>query len=535
MKKRRDKTKAAIYMRYSSHNQDGGCSIELQTTAILKYAHEQNLSIDPNDVYKDEAKSGTKEAGRDDFLRMIAEAPSKDFGTILIYKYSRFSRDVETSLRQEKELGKLGVSLIAVTEDFGSTASGKMLKVISATMAEVEVKTLAENVSRGLKERAKECKHTGGKPPLGFALDENKKLILGNADDVEAVKLIFSLRANSYQYSEIIKELEKKGLNRTATGRPFSKNSLTEILRNPKYKGTYIYNRAVSPFDGKRNNHEEKPVEEQIVIPGGCPQIVSSEIFDKVQEMRKRGQGGCNAKRIYLLSGKIQCGVCGKRFIVQYRNPVPGKRNKASASYLCSGKKNRPGHHCSNPSISMENLDKTVIGLVGDFLAQNDDKVYQAVNAHVLKKKQEAEEKISTLSKRLSSVVQKTENINTAIIQGIYNDTLKEQFDALSRQRFTLEKEIASLESEGKAEVISKESITKVLDEFRSRIYSVDQRLVKKALQEIVKKIVIDEKDIKVTLNVTFFHGSNQYNIGRNYEIDRCVFQPSCRQILKSA
>ena len=68
------------------------------------------------------------------------------------------------------------------------------------------------------------------------------------------------------------------------------------------------------------------------------------------------------AKRVYLLSGKIRCGVCGNLYTGNYRPPFidkNGREKAAYASYRCSRKKS--SIDCSNREIEQTLLDNLVL------------------------------------------------------------------------------------------------------------------------------------------------------------------------------
>lgn len=92
---------------------------------------------------------------------------------------------------------------------------------------------------------------------------------------------------------------------RTRLGNTFSKETLYEMLRNEKYNGVYVFSRAASKDElGRRNNHLDKPIEDQIRIPGGMPKVVDDDTFARVQAIltsRKR-HGRRDGKRKYLLT-----------------------------------------------------------------------------------------------------------------------------------------------------------------------------------------------------------------------------------------
>jgi len=52
--------------------------------------------------------------------------------------------------------------------------------------------------------------HTGGCPPLGYDVDENRHLTI-NEHEAEAVRIIFEMFAEGYGYTAIIKYLNEHG------------------------------------------------------------------------------------------------------------------------------------------------------------------------------------------------------------------------------------------------------------------------------------------------------------------------------------
>ncbi len=73
---------------------------------------------------------------------------------------------------------------------------------------------------------------------------------------------------------------------KTRRGLPFAKNSLYEILRNERYTGVYLYIKDTRKNPkGKYVRHGgEYDPNAVIRVPGGMPQIISEEDFNKVQE-----------------------------------------------------------------------------------------------------------------------------------------------------------------------------------------------------------------------------------------------------------
>ena len=142
--------------------------------------------------------------------------------------------------------------------------------------------------------------------------------------------------AAGYGYSEIISWLNDHGYT-TKRGTMFVKNGLFSILCNEKYVGTYVYNRAVPrKFKSAAYKGKWKPAEEIVKVPGGCPAIISQELFDKVQNIKaanKRRAGRYYSKEFYLLTGIVFCGICGRRYQGNMR--LSGKSKCRFAAYRC--------------------------------------------------------------------------------------------------------------------------------------------------------------------------------------------------------
>lgn len=102
---------------------------------------------------------------------------------------------------------------------------------------------MSKNTRAALLESAKDCKHLGGTPPIGYSvtlegyyeIDETKAPI---------VRDIYRYYLNGMGYDDILNHLQQQGY-KTSNGNDFSKSAVHAILTNPKYMGTYTYDRTM--------------------------------------------------------------------------------------------------------------------------------------------------------------------------------------------------------------------------------------------------------------------------------------------------
>ena len=290
--------------------------------------------------------------------QMIADSSSHSFNILLVHKLDRFARNRYDSAVYKRELRKNGVTVYSVLENLDNSPESVMMESVLEGMSEYYSQNLAREVMKGMKETALQCKHTGGKPPLGYDVDPTTHKLIINPQEAEAVRLIFSLYGEGRGYSEVLATLHDMGY-KTKNGKEFQKNSLYSILTNPKYSGIYVFNRSsAKSITGTRNTHLLKDNEDIITVDGGVPQIVDEETFIAVQrriDSHKHTGGRANAKTSYLLSGKVYCHECGRAMVGNTR--YSGRNKARYVTYRCPSKR----YNCSNKEINQEHLERYVI------------------------------------------------------------------------------------------------------------------------------------------------------------------------------
>jgi DNA invertase Pin-like site-specific DNA recombinase len=291
--------RAAQYVRMSTDYQQ--YSIENQAVVIATYAELHKLTIVR--TYRDEGESGLKFENRAGLTELIDDVRSgqTDFGHLLVFDVSRWGRfqDVDESAHYEFICRKAGIKVAYCAEQFDNDGSllSSIVKNIKRVMAaefsrELSAKVLAGalrlaslgfkmggSVAYGLQRRVVDEKsRPKGVLKAGerkFLITDRVRLGPGAPDQVEVVKWIFEEYLRHKSQATIARELNRRGVL-TNRGGPWRQNSISALLHNEAYIGTFIYNRDTEKLGAKRTHN---PRDLWIRSEGAIEPIVERDVF----------------------------------------------------------------------------------------------------------------------------------------------------------------------------------------------------------------------------------------------------------------
>ena len=489
--------KVVLYARVSSERQaEKDLSIASQLKALRKYALEKGW-----EVYKefvDEAESA-RSANRPAFKEMIALAKQrhKFFDAILVWKLSRFARNREDSIIYKSLLRRFGISVISINEQVDETPAGKLLEGMIEVIDEFYSTNLAQDTLRGMKENAERGYHSGGSIPIGY---KAKKIMDGNnektrlePDEVFApvVKRIFQMCMDGMGAKEIVKTLNNEGL-RTNRGKLWGKNNIYYILKNEVYKGTMVWNRQ-SKSQGHSMPNDPKEV---IRIENNHPALVSSEAFEKVQEiLRKRSPEITHPRTInsdYLLSGFLYCGKCGFRMV--------GCAAKSSKFfyYACHNYLKRGKDVCNAKLINKNRLETLVIDRVkaNILTEENLTELVRLTNEEIGEAKDAYGERLAVIDGQLEDLRGRFHKLYDALETGRLEmedlapriKELKTQIDNLETKRVDLVESIR----DAKVELLEASVVKAYVDDLKSLLSRGSIVEQKSFLRSFVKRIEVN-------------------------------------------
>jgi len=487
--------KAVAYYRFSSDNQRQE-SIMAQRRAVEEYASKNDIAIIKE--YIDEAITATTD-DRPQFLQMISDITSELYTIelLLVHKLDRFARNRTDSAIYKQKLSTKGVKLLAVDQPLGDSPEDALLEGLLESMNEFYSRNLGREVEKGMRETALQAKHTGGKPPLGYDLSSDKKLIL-NPIEAEIVKSIFEMAATGEGYGHIIKKLNDSGA-RTKNGKPFGKNSIHDILKNEKYTGTYVFNRTTRKSQlGKRNNHKSKTDDKIIKIPNAIPEIIPFTQWQKVQSILESRKFLCpraNDKTIYILTGKLFCGKCGAAYTGV--GTVAGRNKIYYRLYRCVNKKQNKT--CDNKDVRKETIENYVLEYIEKtFNPKNIRELMCRMQEYQQRKTNDYTHEIIQVKNKISGTETQINNLLSAIADGYLKGSIAgPKLDILNRDKEQLELRLNE---------VSRKNITFTEEDVLGYVKLIQQMLAerndpimcKKVIDICIKKIILNADDYKI-------------------------------------
>ena len=509
--------KCYIYTRVSTAVQVDGYSLDAQKTALYRYAACHDMEI--VEEYCDAGISGGSIRGRRDFQRMLDdvmdEKDSVDF--VVVFKLSRFGRNVADVLRSIQYLRDYDVDLVSIDEGIdSSTSSGRLMISILSAVAEMEKENIRCQFNAGKMQKFKNGGWTGGGVPYGYRSDGGRLLIV--KEEAEVVRLIF----NSYLegdngISTVVNILNAKGL-RPKKRETYNRSSVISILKNPLYCGDMYYNR--------RTNIKGAKPKEVIYSKGIHEPIISEEVFynaqDKLTERSKKTPEVKEPERISLLSGLVKCPLCGVGMVAVH-NRTKSKRVDGGVSayhgYMCNNHRKLNGRTCSyDRQLNQHVIDDAVteyVGKIGNLTSFND------YMSNLLAREEDYEE-IETRLRQLRKSYYHTEHNKDRVNANIDGldvlsdsyaddlDRLMNEADSLYDEMGRIEDEITKLEKyrdsiqEGR---ITLEKINAYLDSFPELIQKMDCHEKRKMFRFLIERIdVFPERrdDGKIIKSITF-------------------------------
>lgn len=346
---------AAAYIRVSTDDQIE-FSPASQLEKIRLYAERNQILLPKEFIFVDEGISGRKTKNRPAFNEMIglAKRQPKPFDVILVWKFSRFARNREDSIVYKSMLRKEhNIDVVSVSEDIGDDKLSILIEAIIEAMDEFYSINLAEEVKRGMTEKAKR----GGVlsiPGFGYKVENGEYVVV--PEEAEIIQKVFNDYVNGKGLLTIAKALNAMGI-KTHRGNKIENRTVEYWLNNPLYIGKTRWNP-----DGKLSRNYT--ADTAIITDGSHKSIIDIKTWDKaqkkMQEQKARFKKYFNSDRKGLshwLTGILRCEKCGK--VLSYQGGYFG------CSERSRGKCDGVGY------IKAEKISNIILGILSEIELPN--------------------------------------------------------------------------------------------------------------------------------------------------------------------
>ena len=316
----KQRKKCFIYTRVSTSMQVDGYSLDGQKDRLRKYADYQDYQIVGE--YSDEGKSGKNVEGRPEFLKMLRDIESGEYGVsfVLVFKLSRFGRNAADVLTSLQRMQDYGVNLICVEDGIDSSKdAGKLMISVLSAVAEIERENILVQTMEGRRQKAREGKWNGGFAPYGYKLENGELLI--EPEEAEVVRIIFDKYTSTPMGTQKIAQwLNEHGYRKIQRHNnkleSFTSSFVVGVIDNPVYFGKIAYGRRHNEkIPGTRNEYHVVRTGNYMLTDGHHEPIVSEETWRAAHVQRestnKKQPKTHSLEHEHVLSGILKCPVCG--------------------------------------------------------------------------------------------------------------------------------------------------------------------------------------------------------------------------------
>lgn len=234
---------AVIYTRVSTEEQaKHGYSLAKQELECKNFAVRNGYGI--LKIFKEEGVSA-KSTNRPKLQELIKYCieNKKIVDYIIVWRFDRFTRNLEDQTALFSKLSKYGIRVLSVTENNEENATGNLMRNIIGSFAQYENDVKSERVKAGMQQAFLEGNWLW-KAPIGYKM-VNKKLYQDDKTAPIIRKVFEDFATGMYRQTDLLQYLKENNIKLSA-------NSLCELLRKPLYYG-YLVNKKYSDIPVKAN------------------------------------------------------------------------------------------------------------------------------------------------------------------------------------------------------------------------------------------------------------------------------------------
>ena len=507
--------KTALYCRLS---QDDGLdgdsnSIQNQKSILQRFAEDHHF---PNPCfYVDDGFSGGN-FQRPAFQQMIADMENGEIGIIVTKDLSRLGRNqLHTGLYIEERFPMFGVRYIAINDNVDTeNAESNDLMPFKNLFNEWFIRDTSRKIRAVLKAKAERGERLGTRAPYGYIKDPETKKLAVDDEAAAIVRRIFAMCASGNGPSQIARILKKEqvltptmyaytryGMNHTCldTAHPYnwSDSAIANLLENEIYLGNTV-NMKYSTKSYKDKRRVEHSREECLVFKDTHPALITQEVWDIVQRVRKNRRRPTKMEEQNKYSGLVFCADCGSNMVLHRARTMSASYNH----FTCRTYK-KDGESCTGHYIRECVLDEVVLEDLRRVTAMARERPEEFAAYIGSRQSAEIQREIRRQEKELAAMRKRKAELD-AIFKKLYEDSVlsritTEQFQMLSSSYTEEQNQIAAGIPQKEANIQRLRETVSGTDSFldKAKRYTDITELTPELLRLFIEKIVVHEKEVK--------------------------------------
>ena len=449
-------------------------------------------------IYADYGKSGTKEKGRTDFMRMLEDCEAGEIDIICTKSISRFARNTVECIKVVRELKKKQIDVYFEKERIHTLSEkSELLLSIYSSVAQAESESISSNQKWSIQKRFMNGTYILPNPAYGYCTNANGFLEL-DQKQAAVVRFIFDEYLEGNGIWRIAKSLNEQKIP-TKTGKAaWLGGAIYIILKNSIYTGDLLLQKTYSedtvPFVRRKNHGEYR----QVLIENDHEPIVTHEEYEIVQRMLKQKSNRTKENReeqpeeISEFKGKVICGICGSSYNRQVKK---GRTGKSNITWSCA-RRIQTKDLCENDIIKESQLEQAFV-IMWNKLSNHCDEILLPL-MHELEQLQATpmiQKQLERLEKQIQEQTKQREILNhLASGERINSAFYMEQQSVIEKRlmEYRRAKEQCLQKSKQRKELTQTKELVKQLKKGPQYLEVYDKTL----FQAIVKKIIVNPNEL---------------------------------------
>ncbi|MFL6211175.1 MAG: recombinase family protein, partial [Pyrinomonadaceae bacterium] len=327
------------------------------------------------------------------------------------------------------------------------------------------------------------------------------------------IRELFTLYASGLSQEQIARSFNERGVPHP-TGCAWRQPTLSYMLANPAYKGEGLWRRRYEAKNKRGGKSKYMSPPENIVRYEDyqVPAVVAPELWERCA--RQRAENLClppaTARRAYLLSGLIRCGIagCGRKFT--------GVSNQQRWFYYqCNSRVGRNMPNCANRRLNATRIESLVWHEIVRF-ALNPGNILEKLTAK-LATQTTTSDAAARIQKQLRAKGRERERVITWARQGrLTEDELDRQLVALRAEAATLEGELARLEATRASRAAARAGLADaeaMLERIAQRLSNLTEAEKAESVRQLVRGVLVNPRpDGRITVKATYVFSPALYN-----------------------